>query len=104
MKSTWTASSTPSSNSLVFTRADIDRLIATNRDFMWNHKFDGAAFQRIDGGFADLRWRKTPGVLWADLAPYDDTLRKIFIAGFNPASWTGIAATPWAVTRINSPA
>jgi hypothetical protein len=86
-------------HNLVFTRADIDRLIATNRDFMWNHKFDGATFQRIDGGNADFRWRKTPGVLWAGLAPYDATLRKIFLASFNPASWSGLAGTPWAVTR-----
>jgi len=84
---------------IVFNRADIDRLIATNRDFMWNHKFDGAAFQRIDGGSADFRWRKTPGVLWTDLAPYDETLRKIFIASFKPDSWSGIAGTPWAVTQ-----
>ena len=84
---------------IVFTGADIDRLIATNRDFMWNHKFDAPAFQRIDGGSADLRWRKTPGVLWTDLTPYDETLRRIFIASFNPATWSGIATTPWAVTR-----
>jgi hypothetical protein len=84
---------------LVFTRDDINRLIATNRDFMWNQKVDGAAFQRIDGGSSDFRWRKTPGVLWTALAPYDDTLRKIFLAIFNPAGWDGISATPWAVTR-----
>ncbi|HXC98682.1 MAG TPA: hypothetical protein VN048_05025 [Verrucomicrobiae bacterium] len=87
---------------LVFTRADIDRLIATNRDFMWNHKFDDPAFRRIDGGPMNIRWRKTPGVLWAGLAPYDATLRKIFIASFNPTSWDGIAGTPWAVTRTIS--
>jgi hypothetical protein len=84
---------------LVFTRADIDRLIATNRDFMWNHKFDDAAFQRIDGGPMNLRWRKTPGVLWTALAPYDETLRKIFIATFDPASWSGIGTTPWAAVQ-----
>ena len=84
---------------LVFNHADIDRLIATNRDFMWNQKFDGASFQRIDGGHADIRWLKTPGVSWDALAPYDATLRKLFIAHFQPASWGGIVETPWAVTR-----
>ena len=49
---------------LVFTRADIDHLIATNRDFMWNHKVKGAKFQRIDGESPDPRWRNSPGVLW----------------------------------------
>jgi len=89
---------------LVFNRADIDRLIATNREFMWNHKFDGAAFQRIDGGSADIRWHKTPGVLWTGLAPYDETLRKIFITSFNPASWPGLSTAPWAITRSISSA
>jgi hypothetical protein len=84
---------------LVFTRDDIHRLIATNRDFMWNHKMDGAAFQRIDGGSFDFRWRKTPGILWTALAPYDDTLRKIFLALFNPAGWDGISTAPWAISR-----
>ena len=84
---------------LVFKREDIDRLIATNRDFMWNQKLDGAKFQCIDGGKADSRWRDTPGVLWTALAPYDDTLRKIFLVNFKPASWSGLAATPWAVPR-----
>ena len=84
---------------LVFNRADIDRLIATNRDFMWNHKMDTPKFQRIDGGAADVRWRDTPGVLWTALAPYDDTLRKIFLATFKPDSWGGLSTTPWAVTQ-----
>ena len=83
---------------LVFTRADIDCLIATNRDFMWNHKIQGASFQRIDGGSPDLRWLHSPGVLWSALAPYDATLRKIFLANFNPASWGGLADAPWAVS------
>ena len=29
---------------------DIARLIATNRDFMWNKQIKNAKFQRIDGG------------------------------------------------------
>ena len=35
---------------LVFKRDDMDRLIATNRDFMWNQEMHPAKFQRIDGG------------------------------------------------------
>lgn len=88
---------------LVFSRGDIQMLIATNRDFMWNQKFDGAAFRRIDGGSADFRWRKTPGVLWAGLAPYDATLRKIFLATFDPASWSGLQTTPWAAGEKFTP-
>jgi hypothetical protein len=79
---------------LVFTRTEIDRLIATNRDFMWNHQIAGAKFQRIDGGEPDPRWKNSPGVLWEALVPYDDTLRRIFEANHNPASWGGLATTP----------
>ena len=60
-------------HNLVFTQEQIDRLIATNRDFMWNHKINGAKFQRIDGGSPDSRWRNSPGVLWVALVPYDET-------------------------------
>ena len=80
---------------LVFTREDLDCLIATNRDFMWNQREVGAQFQRIDGGQPDARWKNSPGVLWAALAPYDAALRKIFIANHNPGSWGGLSATPW---------
>ena len=38
---------------LVFTKEDIARLIATNRDFMWNHQIEHAKFQRIDGEKSD---------------------------------------------------
>ena len=79
---------------LVFGRKDIDRLIATNRDFMWNRKVRGAKFQRIDGGKPDRRWARTPGVLWTALAPHDATLRKVFEANHNPAGWGGLSATP----------
>ena len=69
---------------LVFTRSDIDRLIATNRDFMWNKEVDGAKFGSIGGGRPDPRWKDSPGVLWTALVPYDATLRKIFEANQNP--------------------
>ena len=79
---------------LVFSKEDLGRLIATNRDFMWNRQIQGARFQRIDGGKPDRRWAKSPGVLWTALVPYDDTLRKVFEANHDPASWGGLAATP----------
>lgn len=86
-------------HNLVFKREDIGRLIATNRDFMWDRKIEGAKFKRIDGGAPDSRWRETPGVLWTALAPYDETLGKILVANFSPAAWSGLSMTPWAVSR-----
>jgi hypothetical protein len=80
---------------LVFSRTEIDRLIATNRDFMWNQQMAGAKFQRIDGGQPDPRWKDSPGVLWEALIPYDATLRKIFVANHRPDTWGGLSATPW---------
>ena len=82
-------------HNLVFHREEIDRLIATNRDFMWNHQISGAKFQRIDGGPADPRWQNSPGVLWDALIPYDETLRRIFVANHQPDTWGGLSATPW---------
>ena len=80
---------------LVFTRDDLTRLIATNRDFMWNQQVNGAQFQRIDGGAPDPRWKNSPGVLWTALVPHDDMLRKIFVANHNRAGWGGLVVTPW---------
>jgi len=85
---------------LVFTKGDIDRLIATNRDFMWNGQLRGAGFQRIDGGKPDERWAKSPGVLWTALVPYDATLRRIFEANHDPAGWGGLSATPEYLARF----
>ena len=84
---------------LVFTKTEIDRLSATNRDFMWNHQISGAKFQRIDGGEPDPRWKDSPGVLWEALVPYDETLRKIFEANHNPAGWGGLSSTPHYLAR-----
>jgi hypothetical protein len=85
---------------LVFTKADIDRLVSTNRDFMWNREVAGAKFQRIDGGKPEQRWAKSPGVLWTALAPHDETLRKVFEANHDPAGWGGLSATPWYLSRF----
>jgi hypothetical protein len=84
---------------LVFTQGDLQRLIATNRDFMWNQQIAGAKFQRIEGGEPDARWKDSPGMLWTALVPYDETLRRIFLANHNPASWGGLAVTPWFLAR-----
>jgi hypothetical protein len=89
---------------LVFTKADIDRLIATNRDYMWNKEVKGAKFQRIDGGEPDKRWAKSPGVLWTALTPYDETLRKVFEANHDPAGWGGLSSTPHYLARFAPPA
>ena len=84
---------------LVFTRADLQRLIATNRDFMWNQQFKGAKFQRIDGGEPDARWKNSPGAMWTALVPHNETLRKVFLENHHPASWGGLAVTPWFLAR-----
>ncbi len=86
-------------NGLVFDKADLARLIATNRDFMWNQQIVNAKFQRIDGGKPDPRWNGSPGVLWTALAPHDDTLRKVFEANHKPDTWGGLAVTPWYLSR-----
>jgi hypothetical protein len=86
----------------VFDQADIDRLIATNRDFMWNKQVEGAKFQRIDGEPADARWRNSPGVLWTALLPYDETLRKVFLANHDPAGWGALGLTPWFLSGAGS--
>ena len=85
---------------LVFTREDIARLVATNRDFMWNQQVTGARFKRIDGEPADPRWANSAGVLWTALIPYDPTLRAIFEANHDPASWGGMAETPRHLARF----
>jgi len=79
----------------VFTREDVNRLIATNRDFMWNQRVGGAQFQRIDGRQPDPRWKNSPGLLGESLVFYDETLRKIFVANHNPSGWGGLRITPW---------
>ncbi len=80
---------------LVFTQEDIARLVATNRDFMWNQQVKNAKFRRIDG---EPPYRNlTPGVLWSALAPYDATLRKVFEANYDPAGWGGLDAPYWVV-------
>ena len=86
---------TAQEHGLVFGKEDLQRLIATNRDFMWNQQVQGARFQRIDGGKPDPRWKDSPGVLWTALTPHDDLLRKVFEANHKPDSWGGLATTPW---------
>jgi hypothetical protein len=80
---------------LVFTPGDFARLVATNRDFMWNQQVKGAKFQSIGGGPPDPRWQDAPGVLWTALVPHDAKLREVFVANHDPASWGGLAVTPW---------
>lgn len=84
---------------LVFDREDLGRLIATNRDFMWNQQIEGAKFRRLDGGEPDARWKDSPGVLWTALVPHDATLKRVFLANHQPASWGGLATTPWFLAQ-----
>lgn len=84
---------------LVFRQDDLQRLVATNRDFMWNQQIKDAKFQRIDGGEPDARWKNSPGLLWTALVPYDETLRRIFLESNDPASWGGMTVTPWFFAR-----
>jgi len=79
---------------LVFGKPEIERLIATNRDFMWNQDVAHAKFKRIDGEEPDTRWKDSPGVLWFALLPYDAKLREIFEANHRPDSWGGLVETP----------
>ena len=58
-----------------------------------------ARFQRIDGGKADERWKNSPGVLWTSLVPYDETLRKIFLANHSPAGWGSMSSTDRALVQ-----
>ncbi|MGO8703091.1 MAG: hypothetical protein ACLQVA_04670 [Candidatus Brocadiia bacterium] len=88
---------------LVFTKEDIARLIATNRDFMWNKQVKNAKFQMIDGGRPDPRWADEPGELWEALAPFDPTLREIFIANFNPGGWGGLWTPQWVLRFSGKP-
>ena len=50
----------------------------------------------------DPRWKNSSGVLWAALVPYDDTLRKIFVANHKPDGWGGLSATPWFLSISRS--
>jgi hypothetical protein len=80
---------------LVLDRADIDHLVATNPDFMWNQQVSGAQFERIDGGPPNPRWKNSPSVLWSPLLPYDAALRRIFLANHPQDGWGGLSPTPW---------
>lgn len=85
---------------LIFTKEDIRRLVATNRDFMWNHEMVGAKFQRIDGRLTEAGQKDWSASLWPALVPYDETLQKIFVANHQPASRGGLGLTPWFITRL----
>ncbi len=63
---------------LVFERADLDSLVTTQLDFMWDGRVKGAKFSRLDGGPVDSGLKDSPGVLWTALAPYSAKLRELF--------------------------
>ncbi len=84
----------------VFDRQDMDALVRTQLEFMWNGRVAGAAFSRLDGGVPDPRWKESPGVLWEALTPYSKTLREVFEAGHSPRGWGGLASTPWYLAML----
>jgi hypothetical protein len=77
----------------VFDKTDIEHLVATNRDFMWNKDLKKPKFGRIDGEPEKPDYQP-PGMIWNGLAHYDATLRKIFESTYDPASWGGTSETP----------
>ena len=83
---------------LVFTNDDMMRLIATNRDFMWNKDVAHPRFKSISGGAPGPQ--NAHGELWGALAPYDATLRKIYEDSLNPGDWGGMGAAPEWVARF----
>jgi hypothetical protein len=85
---------------LVFTKEELRRLIATNRDLMWNQQFVGAKFQRVDGRLDEAGQKSWAGCLWPALVPYDESLRKVFVVSHDPASWAGLDLTPWFRARL----
>jgi hypothetical protein len=87
-------------HNIVFTQSDIEKLIATNRDFMWDAKLKPAGFRAISGNPAN----GAHGVIWSALTPYDSTLRTIFEANYSPASWAGLTETPWYIAKIRAAA
>ncbi|HQG49552.1 MAG TPA: hypothetical protein PK373_10730, partial [Sedimentisphaerales bacterium] len=40
---------------------------------------------------------------WTALVPYDETLRRVFIANHNPSGWGGLSTTPWFFARQGTP-
>ncbi|MCC6232713.1 MAG: hypothetical protein IT580_08710 [Verrucomicrobiales bacterium] len=85
---------------LVFERADLDSLVTTQLDFMWDGRVRGAKFSRLDGGPVDSRWKDSPGVLWTALAPYSAKLRELFEVNHEPGGWGGLASTPWYLEML----
>ena len=86
---------------LVFTKEDIDRLIATNRDFMWNQQVQGATVP------ADRRrparqalGRTRPASSGPPLAPYDADAAQGLRGQPQPRQLGRPGGTPrWIATR-----
>ena len=85
---------------LVFTKEDIARLIATNRDFMWNQQIKNAKFQRIDGGKPEPRWTNSPGCSGPPWRPMTRRCGKSLKPTIIRAIGAALTATPEWVARF----
>jgi hypothetical protein len=82
---------------LVFTKEDIDKLIATNKE-MWNKDRKNPKFVAIDHKPGDAKQERY-GALWSALVPYDKELQTLFESTHKPDSWGGLAGTPMHIAR-----
>jgi hypothetical protein len=60
---------------IVFDQQDIRRILNTNLKVMWNGSFDAPAWRNSNGNAT-----QTAGTLWAALAGFDETVRKLHAA------------------------
>ncbi len=61
---------------IVFDETDIQRLLGTNLDVMWNGNLSSPSFQGPDAVIRDGD-NVAPGTLWSALADFDDTIRAL---------------------------
>ena len=80
---------------LVFTKEDIARLIATNRDFMWNKQVKNAKFQRIDGEQARPAWARRRGCSGTPWRPMTRRCGRSSWPTIDPGSWGGMDTPEW---------
>lgn len=87
---------------LVFTDADIHRLVRLHLDFMWNKSFDRPEF----GYYYERRRMRYPAQLWDALAYFDPTIARLAAPQWtrevierNAGRWAGITAVPEYLLR-----
>jgi hypothetical protein len=60
------------------------------KDGRWNYTWDLAREIDLPGVCSGTAVGHPAG-----LVPYDQTLKRIFLANHNPSGWGGLSATPW---------